>query len=460
MKGVVAEVAPETATRNLYIETYGCAMNLADSEVVASIMADRGFKTTANIGDADVVFVNTCSIRDNAEATVWGRLREIKHKKKNKPGMIVGVLGCMAERLKTQLLEKEQIIDIVVGPDAYRDIPQLIQQVEAGQKAVNVLLSREETYAEITPVRLSSNGVNAFISIMRGCDNMCSFCVVPFTRGRERSRPAESIVEEARQLYTQGYKEVTLLGQNVDSYKEEAEDGTIICTFAQLLERVALIGPDLRVRFSSSHPKDITDEVLFTMKKYANICNYIHFPLQSGNSRVLDLMNRTYDADWFRMRLNRIREILPDCGVSTDVIAGFCTETEEEHQDTLNMFAWARFNFAFMYQYSERAGTLASRRYADDIPAEVKSKRLQEIIALQNQISTEINATEIGKVHTVLIEGLSKKSEEEFRGRNDQNTVVIFPKENYEKGQYVKVLIERSTQTSLIGKVIEAVAHP
>jgi tRNA-2-methylthio-N6-dimethylallyladenosine synthase len=366
----------------------------------------------------------------------------------------------MAERLKSQLLEKEQIIDIVVGPDAYRDIPQLIAQVEEGQKAVNVLLSREETYAEITPVRLSSNGVTAFISIMRGCDNMCSFCVVPFTRGRERSRDAASIVKEAELLYKQGYKEVTLLGQNVDSYKEEDANGNTICTFAELLEKVALIAPDLRIRFSSSHPKDITDEVLFTMKKYANICNYIHFPLQSGNSRILNLMNRTYDREWFKMRLDKIREVIPNCGISTDVITGFCSETEEEHQDTLSMFEYGNFNFAFMYQYSERPGTLAARRYPDDIPAEVKQRRLQEIMAIQHKNSLQLNQAEIGKIQTVLIEGLSKKSDQELRGRNDQNNVVIFPKEQYQKGQYVKVLVEKVTQTSLIGKVIEIVHQP
>lgn len=460
MRGVIAENAPETATRNLYIETYGCAMNLADSEVVASIMADKGFKTTQNIQEADVVFVNTCSVRDNAEAHVWGRLREIKHQKKTNPGMIVGVLGCMAERLKTQLLEKEQIIDIVVGPDAYRDIPQLISQVEEGQKAVNVLLSREETYAEITPVRLSSNGVTAFISIMRGCDNMCSFCVVPFTRGRERSRDSASIVNEARELYLSGYKEVTLLGQNVDSYKEINEAGEIVCSFAQLLEKVAQIGPEMRVRFSSSHPKDITDEVLITITKYPNICNYVHFPLQSGSTRILDIMNRTYDRDWYKKRLNKIRELIPGCGVSTDVITGFCTESEEEHMETLEMFESSKFNFAYMYQYSERDGTLAARRYKDDIPAETKQRRLQEIMAIQHKNSLALNQAEIGKIQTVLIEGLSKKSAEEMRGRNDQNTVVIFPKENYQKGQYVKVMVERVTQTSLLGKVIEVIAHP
>ncbi len=461
MRGITAEIAPETATRSLYIETYGCAMNLADSEVVASIMMDKGFKTTQDPLNADVVFINTCAIRDNAEQRVWGRLKDIKQQKKKNPGMIVGVLGCMAERLKSKLLEQEQLVDIVVGPDAYRDIPNLIAKVEEGQKAVNVLLSREETYAEITPVRLSSNGVCAFVSIMRGCDNMCSFCVVPFTRGRERSRPSNSIVEEATALYNQGYKEVTLLGQNVDSYKEETETGEVVCTFAQLLEKVALIAPDLRIRFSSSHPKDITDEVLYTMKKYDNICNYIHFPLQSGNSRVLKLMNRTYDREWFKTRLDKIREVLPNCGVSTDVITGFCTETEEEHQDTLSMFAYARFNFAFMYAYSERPGTLAARRYADDIPADVKSRRLQEIINLQNSISKELNAAELGKIHTVLIEGDSKKSNEDWMGRNDQNVTCIFPKgQGYDKGSYVKILVERTTQTSLIGKVVEVLAKP
>jgi tRNA-2-methylthio-N6-dimethylallyladenosine synthase len=461
MRGITAETAPETATRSLYIETYGCAMNLADSEVVASIMMDKGFKTTNDPLNADVVFINTCAIRDNAEQRIWGRLKDIKQQKKKNPGMIVGVLGCMAERLKSKLLEQEQLVDIVVGPDAYRDIPNLIAKVEAGQKAVNVLLSREETYAEITPVRLSSNGVCAFVSIMRGCDNMCSFCVVPFTRGRERSRPSDSIVEEVKALYNQGYKEVTLLGQNVDSYKEETKTGEVICTFAQLLEKVALIAPDLRIRFSSSHPKDITDDVLYTMKKYDNICKYIHFPLQSGNSRILKLMNRTYDREWFKTRLDKIREVLPNCGVSTDVITGFCTETEEEHQDTLSMFAYARFNFAYMYAYSERPGTLAARRYADDIPADVKNRRLQEIINLQNSISKELNAAEVGKTHTVLIEGDSKKSSEDWMGRNDQNVTCIFPKgQGYGKGSYVKIMVERSTQTSLIGKVVEVLAKP
>jgi tRNA-2-methylthio-N6-dimethylallyladenosine synthase len=466
MRGVVADHIPESLknkefTRSLYIETYGCAMNLADSEVMASIMMNEGYKTTQKPEEADVVFINTCAIRENAETRIWGRLRELKLRKRTNPDMIVGVMGCMAERLKTKLLEQEQLVDIVVGPDAYRDIPKLIQQVEAGQKAVNVLLSREETYAEITPVRLSSNGINAFVSIMRGCDNMCSFCVVPFTRGRERSRDPESIVREATELYNQGYKEVTLLGQNVDSYKWQNDASETLCNFAQLLEKVALIAPDLRIRFSSSHPKDITDEVLYTMKKYNNICNYIHFPLQSGNSRVLKLMNRTYDREWFITRLNKIREVIPDCGITTDVIVGFCTETEEEFQDTLSLFKIAQFDFAFMYAYSERPGTLAARKYTDDIPEEIKGRRLQELIAMQNQISIEKNKTMIGKECIVLIEGASKKSDNDLKGRNDRNITVIFPKgEGYGKGDYVKVQIERSTQTSLIGRVIAKVNQP
>jgi tRNA-2-methylthio-N6-dimethylallyladenosine synthase len=456
MRGVVADIAPETATRNLYIETYGCAMNLADSEVMASIMKDNGFKTTNDPLKADVVFLNTCAIRDNAEAKIWGRLKEMKGNKRKNPGMIIGLMGCMAERLKSKLLEEDQLVDIVVGPDAYRDIPKLIQQVEEGQRAVNVLLSREETYAEITPVRLGSNGVNAFVSIMRGCDNMCSFCVVPFTRGRERSREPKSIVREATELFNQGYKEVTLLGQNVDSYKWQNEAGETLCNFAQLLEKVALIDPSLRIRFSSSHPKDITDEVLFTMKKYENICNYIHYPLQSGNSRILKLMNRTYDREWFLNRLKRIREVLPDCGISTDVIVGFCTETEEEHQDTISLFREAEFEFAFMYAYSERPGTLAARKYKDDIDEATKSRRLAEIIALQHSLGTKKKQQYIGQTYKVLIEGFSKKSDLDYKGRNDQGQLVVFPVDDgYGKGDYVNVLIERTTTTSLFGKVVD-----
>jgi tRNA-2-methylthio-N6-dimethylallyladenosine synthase len=375
--------------------------------------------------------------------------------------MIIGLMGCMAERLKSKLLQQEKMVDIVVGPDAYRDIPKLIQQVEAGQKAVNVLLSREETYAEITPVRLGSNGVNAFVSIMRGCDNMCSFCVVPFTRGRERSREPESIVREATELYNQGYKEVTLLGQNVDSYKWQNENDDTLCNFAQLLEKVALIAPDLRVRFSSSHPKDITDEVLYTMKQYNNICKHIHFPLQSGNSRILKLMNRTYDREWYLERLSKIKEVIPECGITTDIIVGFCSETEEEFQDTMSLFEQVQFDFAYMYAYSERPGTLAAKKYTDDISEEVKSRRLQDIIDLQSKISSANNAKDVGTIQTVLIETYSKRSSQDFKGRSNQSKPVIFPVgDGYGKGDYVKVLIDRYTQTSLIGKVIEVVQKP
>lgn len=443
------------ATRNLYIESYGCAMNFSDSEIIASILSKEGFKTIGTDEGADVIFLNTCAIRENAESKVWGRLNELKSMKTKNPELVVGVLGCMAERLKTKLLEQEKMVDIVVGPDAYRDLPNLLAKVEDGQKAVNVLLSREETYAEITPVRLNTNGVNAFISIMRGCDNMCSFCVVPFTRGRERSRDAYSIVAEAKELAGKGYKEVTLLGQNVDSYKwTNPENETETVNFARLLEMVALVSPELRVRFSTSHPKDITDEVLYTIAKYENICNYIHLPVQSGNSRVLDLMNRTYDREWYMERVNKIREIIPDCGISTDVIAGFCSETEEEHQDTLSIIKWAQFDFAYMYMYSERPGTLAARRYKDDIPEDVKNRRLREIVALQTGISTEKNKKHVGKVYKALVEGVSKKSTEDYKGRNDQNVTVIFPKENTKPGDYVNVLIERSTTTSLIGRIV------
>ncbi|MBX7204489.1 MAG: tRNA (N6-isopentenyl adenosine(37)-C2)-methylthiotransferase MiaB [Bacteroidia bacterium] len=454
MRGLVGDIPVATGSKNLYIETYGCAMNLADSEVVASILSENGYKTTSDVKEADVVFINTCAIRDNAESRVWGRLRELRTVKKGKPDLIVGVLGCMAERLKSQLLEKEKLVDVVVGPDAYRDLPKLLETAEDGEKAVNVLLSREETYAEISPVRLNSNGINAFISIMRGCNNMCSFCVVPFTRGRERSRDPHSIINEAQDLYEKGYREVTLLGQNVDSYHWKNEETGEECNFARLIEKVAEINPLLRIRFSSSHPKDITDEVLYTMKKYENICNYIHFPLQSGNSRILNLMNRTYDREWFIQRLTKIREILPDCGISTDVIAGFCTETEEEHKDTVELFAWAQFDFAYMYQYSERPGTLAARQFKDDVPEDVKNRRLSEIINLQHSISAAKNKLHIGKTYKVLIEGHSKKSTDDLVGRNEQNIKVIFPKENHSPGEYVHVLIERSTTTSLIGKVI------
>ena len=440
--------------RKLYIESYGCAMNFSDSEIVASILADQGFETTADFKEADVVFINTCSIRENAEQRVRNRLKEFKVSKQRTPGMVVGVLGCMAERLKAKFLEEEKLVDVVVGPDAYRDLPNLIEQVDSGQKAVNVLLSREETYADISPVRLNSNGINAFVSIMRGCDNMCSFCVVPFTRGRERSRDAFSIVKECADLFNAGYKEVTLLGQNVDSYKWTNEDG-ITLNFAGLLEFVALINPKLRVRFSTSHPKDITDEVLYTMKKYDNICKYIHLPVQSGNSRILELMNRTYDRAWYMNRIDAIRTILPGCAISTDVITGFCSETEEEHQETLSMMDYVQYDFAYMFMYSERPGTLAAKRYADDIPEDVKGRRLREIVDKQQAHSHLRLLEQIGEVQQVLIEKRSKKSALDYSGRSDKNATVVFPADDrFKPGDYVNVLIEKCTTATLIGKIV------
>ena len=441
--------------RKLYIESYGCQMNFSDSEIVSSILFGEGFDTTDDLANADLVLLNTCSIREKAEQTVRMRLRQINSHKKRKPGMLVGVLGCMAERLKSQFLEEEKIVDLVVGPDAYRDLPQLISQVDGGQKGVNVLLSREETYADITPVRLNSNGVSAFISIMRGCDNMCSFCVVPFTRGRERSRDTHSILREARDLVGQGYKEVTLLGQNVDSYKWTSADGTEHVNFAQLLERVAGISPELRVRFSTSHPKDITNEVLYTMARHENICKFIHLPAQSGNSRVLALMNRTYDRAWYEERVQAIRSILgDDCAISSDMISGFCSETEEEHQDTLSLMHHVRYDMAYMFFYSERPGTLAARKLADDIPLETKKRRLQEIIDLQQLHSAERNKRGIGRVHQVLVENFSKRSKEHLSGRNSQNQVVIFPKQNFVKGNYVDVLVHSSSASTLLGEAV------
>lgn len=469
-QGEALMLKAETAKNNgrkLYIESYGCAMNFSDSEIVASILAESGFETTADYSVADVIFINTCSIRENAEQRVRNRLKEFTVAKVKNPGLVVGVLGCMAERLKSKFLEEEKLVDVVVGPDAYRDLPNLIDQVDGGQKAVNVLLSREETYADISPVRLNSNGINAFVSIMRGCDNMCSFCVVPFTRGRERSRDPLSIVAECRDLFDRGYREVTLLGQNVDSYKwkskvensepeVEGSEADIETNFANLLEMVALINPDLRVRFSTSHPKDITDEVLYAINKYDNICNYIHLPVQSGNSRILDLMNRTYDREWYINRIDAIRRIIPDCAISTDVITGFCSETDEEHKETVSMMDYVKYDFAYMFKYSERPGTLAAKRYADDIPEEVKQKRLTEIVAKQQEYSFFRMQARIGRVERVLIEGFSKKSDKDYCGRSDQNAMVIFPVgENYKPGEYVNVLIERSTTATLIGKVVE-----
>jgi tRNA-2-methylthio-N6-dimethylallyladenosine synthase len=442
--------------RKLYIESYGCQMNFSDSEIVTSILQEGGYATTSNFEVADVILLNTCAIRDNAEQKVRNRLKNFTHLKKKRPGMVVGVLGCMAERLKTKFLEEEKIVDVVAGPDAYRDLPNLLSEAEDGQKAINVFLSKEETYADISPVRLNSNGVTAFVSIMRGCDNMCSFCVVPFTRGRERSRDVYSIIKECQDLLDKGFKEVTLLGQNVDSYKWASEDGFETVNFAQLLERVALINPELRVRFSTSHPKDITDEVLYTMKKYDNICKYIHLPAQSGNSRILKMMNRTYDRDWYINRIDKIREILgEDCGVSQDMIIGFCSETEDEHQDTLSLMEYVKYDYGYMFAYSERPGTPAAKKYTDDITPEIKQRRLAEVIDLQLRLSMERNNREIGKTHKVLVEGFSKRSDDFLQGRTDHNKKVIFPKENYQKGDYVMVTITSCSTATLKGEAVK-----
>ena len=452
----VLENEPISNKKRLFIESYGCQMNFADSEIVASVMRDAGFATTSDVENADLIFLNTCAIRDNAEQRVRTRLKQLNVYKKKRPGMVIGVLGCMAERLKSKLLEEERMVDIVTGPDAYRDLPRLVEEAETGQKGVNVFLSREETYADISPVRLNSNGVTALISIMRGCDNMCSFCVVPYTRGRERSRDPYSILKEAHELFDQGYKEVTLLGQNVDSYKWSAKAGDgAVMNFAQLLEAVAQISPELRVRFSTSHPKDITDEVLHTIKKYENICKYIHLPAQHGNDRMLELMNRTYDRAWYLERIGSIRNILGEsCGVSHDMIAGFCTETEEEHQESLSLLETVRFDFGYMFSYSERPGTPAAKKLVDDISPEVKQRRLAEIIEVQQRISMERNQKLVGTIQRVLAEGFSKRSENDLSGRSDQNKVVIFPKGNFKKGDYVDVLITDSTSATLRGKAL------
>lgn len=453
---MIENKANRIATRKLYIESYGCQMNFADSEVVASIMLNMDFQTTNDFTEADVIFINTCSIRENAELRIRKRLTDFKSAKKAKPGMIVGVLGCMAERLKAKFLEEEKLVDLVVGPDAYRDLPNLIQSADDGQKAVNVLLSREETYGDISPIRLNTNGVSAFVSITRGCDNMCSFCVVPFTRGRERSRDPKSILEEIKDLYDKGFREVTLLGQNVDSYEWENELKTEKISFANLLALSAQVKSDMRIRFSTSHPKDLTDDVLYTMRDYDNICKSIHLPVQSGSTRILDLMNRTYSREWYINRIDSIRNILPGCTISTDIIAGFCSETEEEHQETLSMMEYVKYDFAYMFSYSERPGTPAAKKLKDDISDEIKARRLAEIVALQRAHSLERMKEHVGKINQVLIEGFSKKSENDFAGRSDQNAMVVFPVNNkYKKGDYVNVQIESCTSATLIGKIIE-----
>jgi tRNA-2-methylthio-N6-dimethylallyladenosine synthase len=445
-------------TKKFYIESYGCAMNFSDSEIVASILHKTGFGATKNFEDADLILLNTCSIREKAEQTIRTRLLAFRQTKKQRPATLIGVLGCMAERLKSKLLEEEKLVDIVIGPDAYRTLPALIEEAGEGQKGVNVLLSRDETYADISPIRLNSNGVTAFVSIMRGCNNMCSFCVVPFTRGRERSRDVYSIVNECEELFTNGYREVTLLGQNVDSYYWIDETKDEIITFAKLLEKVALIDPLLRVRFSTSHPKDITDEVLHTISKYKNICDYIHLPVQSGSTRILQLMNRTYTREWYMSKIKRIREIIPGCGITSDIITGFCTETDEDQNDTLSLMEFAQYDMSYMYFYSERPGTLAAKRYKDDVPEEIKRKRLSEVVKLQNRLSLQSNKKDISKIFEVLIEGDSKKSDQDWMGRSSQNKVVIFSKanNNFSKGDHVLVKIDECTGATLIGKAISA----
>ena len=474
LQGTAYERVEQTQVlgKRAFIETYGCQMNFSDTEIVASILSEMNYGFTAQEEEADLVLINTCSIRDNAEAKIWNRLKNLRKKKAERPHMMVGVLGCMAERLKAKLLEEEQLVDMVVGPDAYRDLPRLVEEISTGQKAVNVLLSREETYADIAPVRLNSNGVSAFVTIMRGCDNMCSFCVVPFTRGRERSRDPESIVNEVSNLVERGYKELTLLGQNVDSYKwspdsslkgkaqiEKTErKGVAVETvnFAQLLERVAQVDSGVRIRFSTSHPKDITDEVLVTMAKYDNICNYIHLPLQSGSDRILEKMNRGYSFEWYKQKVDRIREIIPDCAISSDIITGFCSETEEDHQKTLEMVAYARYSHAYMFAYSERPGTMAAKKWEDDVPLEEKKRRLAEVIALQQRISLAQNQSDIGKEVKVLIEGNSKRSDMDFCGRSDQNKMVVFPKAgtSFLPGDYVWVRVQEASSATLKGVLI------
>lgn len=448
-------------TKKLYLESYGCQMNFSDSEIVASILSENGYSTTKNVDEADVILMNTCSIRENAEQRVRNKLSQHNKRKKDNPSLVIGILGCMAERLKKDLLEQEKLVDLVAGPDSYRDLPNLIEEVEGGQKAVNVLLSREETYADIAPVRLGQGGVTAFISIMRGCDNMCSFCVVPFTRGRERSRDPQTIVQEAKDLFEKGYREVTLLGQNVDSYKwnitkkgEIIDDQEPAVTFAQLMEMVALVNPLLRVRFSTSHPKDMTDDVLLIMAKHPNICDYIHLPVQSGNSDVLKRMNRGYTVDWYKERISAIKRIVPEAFISTDIITGFCGETEEQHKDTIDLMKHVGFEFSYMFFYSERPKTLAERKFEDDIPLEIKKRRLNEVQEVQAELALEANQKTVGKVYEVLIEGVSKRSKDFVYGRNSQNLTVIFPKGDFKPGDYANVLITEFTSATVKGEAV------
>ena len=451
-------------TKKLFLESYGCAMNFSDSEIVASILQKEGYNTTKVIEQADLVLINTCSIREKAEQTVRTRLKSFLKIKQKNPKLTIGILGCMAERLKTKFLEEEKIVDLVVGPDAYRDLPKLIKEIEDGRKAVNVILSTEETYADLVPLRLGNNKVTAFISIMRGCDNMCSFCVVPFTRGRERSRDPLSIVNEINKVHKDGYKEVTLLGQNVDSYlwnnglskkeinKLPSNKKNNSINFAKLLDMIANSCPSIRIRFSTSHPQDMGDDVLHTMAKHKNICKYIHLPLQSGSSRILKLMNRGYDRSWYLKRIDAIKKIIPDCGISMDIITGFCTETDFDHNQTLSLMNYVKYDFGYMFKYSERPNTLAQRKYEDDVDEKIKSKRLTEIISLQQKHSLYNNKKQIGSIKEILVEGISKKSKDFLFGRTTQNTVVVFPKENIQIGDFINVKISECTSATLIGK--------
>lgn len=451
-------------SKKLYLESYGCAMNFSDSEIVASILSSEGYSTTKEIESADLVLINTCSIREKAEQTVRKRLKSFLKIKRRNPALTIGILGCMAERLKTKFLEEEKIVDLVVGPDAYRELPQLIKEIEDGRKAVNVILSTEETYADVVPVRLGNNQVTAFISIMRGCDNMCSFCVVPFTRGRERSRDPLSIINEIKNVYKNGYKEVTLLGQNVDSYlwnnnlskkeikKLSSQKQKNNITFSKLLDLVAKNCPNIRIRFSTSHPQDMGDDVLYTIAKHKNICKYIHLPVQSGSSRILKLMNRGYNREWYINRIDAIKKIIPDCGISMDIITGFCTETDFDHEQTLSLMDYVKYDFGYMFKYSERPNTLAQRKYKDDVDEKIKSKRLTEIITLQQKHSLYNNKKNIGTIKEVLVEGFSKKSKDYLYGRSTQNTVVVFPKENISIGDFIKVKIDDCTSATLLGK--------
>ena len=435
----------DPARPQVYIETYGCQMNVNDSEVILSILQDAGYALTEDIGKADVILANTCSIRDNAEQRIWGRIDQFRLQKRNRENVVIGIVGCMAERLKDKLLEK---VDLVAGPDSYRSLPELLKAITPESPQMNVLLSHEETYADIKPVRLDKNGVSAFISIMRGCNNVCSYCVVPYTRGRERSRDPYTIVNEAKILFENGYKEVTLLGQNVDSYIWESEDGNV--NFPQLLEMVALINPELRVRFSTSHPKDISDEVIYTMARHENICRHIHLPVQSGSSIMLEKMRRKYNREWYLERVEKIRSVIPDCGLTTDVIAGFSGETQQDHEDTLSLMEQVCFDSAFMFAYSERPGTLASKKYPDDIPYTLKTERLNEIIALQGRMSLKSNEKEIGKVLKVLVEGPSKKNPDELCGRASSNKMCVFPSRGEKAGDYCEVKVESVTSATLL----------